>query len=374
MSFLASVLATGAIALTFLSFWRHGAWWVRIWDFPRVQLVVLMGLAVLLRLAAGAPWTLADALLSACLAFALGLQVRAIAPFTRLWRRQVLRSSRQKGPQSLSLMAVNVLMDNREAARLIEVIGRFDPDIILAVETDEWWARQLEPALATSHPHKLACPLPNTYGMLLFSRLPFEDQEVNFLLKPDIPSMRAGLVLRSGEVVDLWGVHPEPPSPTEAPTSVPRDAELVLVAQAIQRRREQGPDRPVILLGDLNDVAWSRTTRSFLRLSGLVDPRVGRGFYNSFHAKLWPLRWPLDHLFHSPDFLLRHMRRLPAFGSDHFPILVELDHAPRAERHQAPDAPREDDEEQAQAVLEQARQEVSDSALDAPAGARFNQA
>ena len=96
-------------------------------------------------------------------------------------------------------------------------------------------------------------------------------------------------------------------------------------------------------MGDLNDVAWSRTTRLFQRISGLLDPRVGRRYVNTFHADYPLLRWSLDHVFHSTDFALVAMQRLPHIGSDHFPIYVVL---------------------QTGRVFEQVQQELEQSAAD----------
>jgi endonuclease/exonuclease/phosphatase (EEP) superfamily protein YafD len=182
---------------------------------------------------------------------------------------------------------------------------------------------------------------------VLLSRLPLVDPKIRFLVQDDIPSIHTGVELRSGDRIFLHGLHPRPPEPIRDQDSTPRDAELVVVGKAI---RENGP-RPTIVAGDLNDVAWSETSELFLRLSGLLDPRMGRGFYNSYHADHWIMRYPLDHVFHSNHFRLIELQRLPHIGSDHFPMLVELNYEPEAEHAQEPTREKTGDETKANEVL-----------------------
>lgn len=114
-------------------------------------------------------------------------------------------------------------------------------------------------------------------------------------------------------------LHPPPPVPTFATRSIERDAELLIVGKEVRELNE-----PIVVFGDLNDVAWSRTNYLFQDISGLLDPRIGRGFYNTFHAQIPVLRFPLDHCFHSNHFRLIDFKRLDYFGSDHFPVNIIL--------------------------------------------------
>jgi endonuclease/exonuclease/phosphatase (EEP) superfamily protein YafD len=330
------------IVLTLLPLSRHEAWWIRACDFPRLQIAAGL-LAVLGLLAAfgdlGDP---AVQLLALALVACLAYQLAMVLPYTPLWPVELLGARTLPRERQLSLLVVNLLMTNRRTDRLFELIRTHAPDLVLAVEADGWWAARFE-ELAGGYSSRIVHPLDNTYGMLLYASLELVEPELRFLLKPDIPSIRTGVRLRSGETLVLHGIHPEPPAPGEADTSLPRDAELVMVGREVAQS-----GRTSIVAGDLNDVAWSHTTRLFRRISRLLDPRIGRGMFNTFHAAYWPLRWPLDHVFVSDDFVLEGIRRLPAFGSDHFPILIRLVYAPKAAVRQ--EAPEDDAEDHAEAT------------------------
>jgi endonuclease/exonuclease/phosphatase (EEP) superfamily protein YafD len=337
------------ILATLLPLSRSDAWWVRGFDFPRLQLLMLIVLvaAALIATAGEGAAPLRHGLLAALAGCALH-QLWTMFPYLPLARQQVQRSRAATPASSLRLLTANVLMSNRDAARLLSVIRQADPDVILAVETDAWWQQQLGP-LRQTHPYSVEQPQDNTYGMLLYSRLPLIDPKVEFLVQPDIPSIHCGVRLRSGVTVALHGVHPRPPFPTEDERSAERDAELLLVGKRI--RQQPGP---VVVMGDLNDVAWSRTNDLFQDISGLLDPRIGRGFFNTFHAKLPFLRFPLDHFFHSNDFRLLDFRRLPAFGSDHFPVLIALSHEPQAQAEQQELHPSAQERDEAERKIDKA--------------------
>ena len=317
LTWILGTLCTLFVFLTLLPLSRKTVWWVRGADFPRAQFVVLgclvlAGTAALFDTHRTAAWIII-AITSAGIVY----QLWWIWPYTRLHAKEVKSASGVPG-ERLRIMSANILMTNRRAGDLLQIVARERPDVLVTLETDPWWERQLE-TLEPDYPHTLKCPLENLYGMHLYSRLPLEDAKIQFLVEDEIPSMHLLLVLPSGRRVELHCVHPAPPSPTENPTSRERDAELVMVGRSVV-----DSEYPVIVCGDLNDVAWSKTTRLFRKVSELLDPRIGRGMYNTFHAQHFFMRWPVDHMFHSKHFSVVQLERLGGCGSDHFPMLIEL--------------------------------------------------
>src|SRR5690606_6353030 len=114
--------------------------------------------------------------------------------------------------------------------KLIRLVRQYQPDILLTLESDKWWEKQLEP-LEKDYPFTVKVPLDNLYGMHLYSKLELLEPQTLYLVEDYLPSIHAQVVLRSGRKVQIHCLHPEPPSPTESDTSTSRDAELLIVGK-----------------------------------------------------------------------------------------------------------------------------------------------
>ena len=315
------LISVGATVIPMFSFKQ---WYVRIFDYPRLQtfVIALVALAWYFFIYY-APGRNANIIIVLFLMVIL-IQGYKAWPYTRLAAKQVSRANPEHDDASfLSLYISNVLQKNDRYQLTLQNIGRYSPDLVITTETDHAWQEALA-FLHEEYPHRIAIPQQNRYGMHLFSKLPLRKEEKRYLVEEDIPSIRTELQLRNGNWITLFIVHPRPPAPTEADDSEDRDAEIIMVA----KEAAKVPGGAVVA-GDFNDVAWSATTRQFQKLSGMSDPRRGRGFYNTFHASYPVFRWPLDHIFHSSHFSLKLIQRAPDVNSDHFPMYIQLAFTPK---------------------------------------------
>lgn len=329
---------------------RSEIWWIRGWDFPRMQLFAAMVILVIVEFIF---WdlTVTRNLIIVGLGILGALYLGWwILPYTPFYKEEVKEANNPDTTNRIRIMVANVLISNKNSDRLLALINENDPDIMVTLETNIWWQKKLD-VLEEEYPFTIKCPLENTYGMHVYSKYMLLDPKISFLIEEDVPSMSSRAVLPSGEKILIYFLHPAPPSPTENETSVERDAELLLIAKEVKDMKG-----PVIVTGDMNDVAWSYTTRLFRKTSKMLDPRVGRGMFSTFHARYPLIRWPLDHLFHSPHFTVVQVKRLSYFNSDHFPFLIGLELTKGAEKVQEGLEEEPEDEQVAEEKIEKGKE------------------
>jgi len=345
MEIVLSILSLLMILSVIISMIHKSYWVFRILEYPRLQKLVIITAIIVAWLFFG-PFD--NRFHSACfigLCLCAAYLAYKISPYTFLNGKEIKRV-KPESAETISIFAANVYQENRQYEKILSQVKETDPDIVFLLETDEHWAKAMA-GLKRSYPHHLLQPLNNTYGLLFFTRLKLVKGAVVYLVKDDIPSIDVIVELDSGQQVQLYGLHPEPPVPGENLYSTAKDKELMTIALKVR-----DCDLPCIVFGDLNDVAWSATTTLFRKTSELLDPRRGRGFYSTFSAKSWLVRFPLDYIFCSDCFGLVRMRRMPKNGSDHFAVFTQLAYIPALKEEQ--DKPEADPNE-----LEEAAEKAS---------------
>ncbi len=333
------------ILATLIPLIRHDFWLFRVFEYPRLQKLSLNAVTIIIILLFYFPDNVKTKLVVVLLFMNLLYLIYLVLPFTIFGKKQIIKSRHPAGVNNITLLIANVYQENRRSADYHALIKKCNPDIILMVETNDWWQQEMD-TIRSEYQYEVKVPLENTYGMLFYSRLRVHNGTIRYLVEHDIPSIETDVELRSGQYVKVYCLHPKPPVPQENPRSTERDKEILLVAD-----KAKSCEYPVIVMGDLNDVAWSYTTELFGKVSGLLDPRRGRGFFNSFNAKYFFLRFPLDHIFCSTDFSLTSIKRMESCGSDHFPMCVNLQYDPESKnKNEEPVADAEDKEKASEKI------------------------
>lgn len=319
------------LLVTLLPLLSTGKWYVRWWDFPRLQLVVLLfaaiGLAGVLTAKAAEDrtnffeplwWTL-------LLAGAFVWQCSHILPFSTIWNKEVPETVANESNRSFKIMVANLNYNNHESPQAVmRDLDEEQADILLLIEVDQRWQLQLQ-SLRKKYRDHYEYIRGEGLGMSIWSNLELQDCQTRHLVSDRRASLWTRITGQNGMVFNFVGVHPTPPGLLDSTgdtrrDSRVRDAELVLIAKEIAERQNEA----WIVAGDFNDVAWSHTTRLFKRTSGLRDPRIGRSFMGTFIAQYPPFRCPIDHVFLSQGFSISDLARKRITGSDHFAVSVAV--------------------------------------------------
>lgn len=337
---------------TFLPLIGTNAWYVRYLDYPRLQIGIALLIVLFLHLLV-ARRRAGHLALAGLAVVALAWQGWQLHRYTRLVPPMVLTAVDCAPGSELSVLVANVLRGNDRTQPLLDLIAETSPDMVLAVETSAIWDRAFD-TLSGTYPHRVSHVPEDArfFGMHVLSRLPLVEPEVLFTFDTVTPSIVAGVRLPSGEVLRFHGIHPRPPFWFAHGTAL-RDA--TLLEAGIGATESEAPS---IVAGDLNAVPWEDVFRRMLRLGGLLDPRIGRGYFPTYSARSVLMSWPLDHVLMQDELTLVGFEVLPGINSDHYPVLARLCHDPDAASRQSAPEPRPGDLEEAReafAAAEEAR-------------------
>ena len=296
--------------------------YLKMLDFPRIQFAITGVLMFILLMVIENNKSKRTYVLAIFLIGSIILQGTYLINYTPLANKEVADATkdRRQSQNQFSVMIANVQMENKTYQPLLDLIENKNPDILLAMEVTDWWNEKLKP-VAQRYPYGEEVIYQNGYGMTLYSKILLETVDVNYLNNDKVPSFTSTVLLPSGKQFKLHTMHPPPPLYyKEIPDNENQEEQAMLIVGD----KVMSNALPDLVMGDFNDVAWSKTNQMTKARGTLNDVRVGRGFYNSYHAERWWMRWPLDHIFVTEEFSLISLERLPNSGSDHFPIYAEL--------------------------------------------------
>src|SRR5690606_13016611 len=250
-------------------------WFFRTADFVRLQSLFIQLVLLILLIYLEENFTVFSWILLIALVMVMIYQFYKIFPYSSLFPK---RRSHAANDGHVSILAGNVLQTNNCYPDFLNEIKRFDPDLVLTMESNKDWENCLS-KIENDYPFTVKVPLENFYGMHVYSKKELKNVEVKYQIEDDVPSIFFDYAVEENSPIFFCCLHPAPPSPTENETSKERDAELMLTGKQIRDE-----DKPTVVCGDMNDVVWSRTTRLFKKMPGMVAPRVGRVFFSPYPA------------------------------------------------------------------------------------------
>jgi len=219
------------------------------------------------------------------------------------------------GGTPIRVVSLNVRTENLRSDLVLKFLRDADADIVLLMEVDERWWRELGPlkSIYTNHIAELRA---DNFGIVLLSRLAWTNAAIFEIGEAEIPSVVADVSVGAG-VVHVLGTHALPPGSAN---------EARLRNQQFKQIANHGRQRvgPVVVVGDLNTTPWSPRFADLLENNKLRDASKGFGLGGSWPTFLPVGRIPIDHCLLSPEVRVVNKRYGPQVGSDHLPVLLEL--------------------------------------------------
>ena len=220
---------------------------------------------------------------------------------------------------SVKVMSYNVLSQNYNYQALIDLVDKEKPDILMLQEIDFNWNYNLVDLYSKYKNVYIASDSQNGANVLL-TNYPVTYKEIK-QYDPDkrLPSIKINISINKNEYT-IIGSHPLNPSKQEHFLS--RDKFLFNIVNDPNFKKEK-----TIIIGDLNTSMFSNGYKRFENKGNLKNTREGFGIGNTWSTVpiMFLFQTPIDHIVVTEDIKVNNFRVLPNIGSDHLPIIAELE-------------------------------------------------
>lgn len=221
----------------------------------------------------------------------------------------------RKNINKISILSINLCVDNKKHSKTIEYIKSINPDILLLTEINESWYKTLSSVLNQFAYNKYVVRN-DCFGVGMFSKLPSNDINIKYCADVHIPTIVANFDIDM-KPLTLIVIHTLPPSNKNQYCLRNKHLECI----GSMRSHFAGN---LVLMGDLNTTSWSFSFKNLLRRMNLYDSRRGFGLQNSWPTVFSFFKIAIDHCLVSKDIIVFERKIGPNIGSDHYPIYVQL--------------------------------------------------
>jgi endonuclease/exonuclease/phosphatase (EEP) superfamily protein YafD len=278
--------------------------------------LVVLGLAFSVRKAA--PVIVLLAALAVCV-----MGVRVVPDLVAAAFQQLPTSRTLASQPSIKLVAFNLHgWSMPDPAPSVRWLLETDPDYIVLLEAGGTSGQAVLEATSSRYPHRVTCGQ-STCMSIILAKQP--------ILKPGIvesPWASATFLAPGGKgSIAIMGAHTawplDRPLNLLAPTATHQADQYTRIAAQV---RQLGADR-TILAGDFNSGGWSHALNAMVKSAGLR--RHSQALFSWPAYPVWrrlppgPVV-PIDHVMAGSDWALKSIKRGPALGSDHYPLVAEL--------------------------------------------------
>jgi endonuclease/exonuclease/phosphatase (EEP) superfamily protein YafD len=220
------------------------------------------------------------------------------------------------------VMSFNLLSTNDHYREVADFIELNQPDVVLLHESSLPWETAMASAALDYDVFKARSD-DLIFGTLVLVKQSIESFDIVSFgfaeTDPRAVEVRMSDPSWGGRPLSLLSVHPL--APTEPERANLRDAQLEFAADWASQQSDL-----YMVAGDFNATPWSWPFRNMISVGGLRNSQIGFGVQATFAANSNALfRVPIDHLLQSEGMTVRNRSLGPAMGSDHFPVIVDLE-------------------------------------------------